>query len=154
MQKQIEFYMSDENLKSDNFFHNLISSNKDHLVAINVLLNCKRIQKMRPSLRDLQEAIQASGELILSSDKTYFKRKKKVLPELKETYIKVEIEGEEPTKLPEGSYDIIQFTPALYKLLKNPPKQETVESKINEEEAEGEQKIDKPEEKSNKYSNG
>lgn len=92
MTKQIEFYMSDQNLKTDKFFHNLISNSKDQFISLNILLNCNKIQKMRPSLRDLEMAIQDSTFLDLSADKTCFKRKKKILPTLRENLVKIVIE--------------------------------------------------------------
>ena len=92
MTKQIEYYMSDQNLKTDKFFHNLIRTSKDQFISLNVLLNCNKIQKMRPSLRDLEKAVQDSNNLDLSADKTAFRRKKKVLPTLRENWVKIMIE--------------------------------------------------------------
>ena len=92
MTKQIEFYMSDQNLKTDKFFHNLISSSKDQFIPLNILLNCNKIQKMRPSMRDLEQAVQDSTFLDLSPDKTSFRRKKKILPTLRENLVKIVVE--------------------------------------------------------------
>lgn len=100
MTKQIEYYMSDQNLKTDKFFHNLISSSKDQFISLNILLNCNKIQKMRPSLRDLQEAVQDSKSLDLSPDKTCFRRKNRILPTLRENWVKIVVEdGFDPEKV-------------------------------------------------------
>lgn len=95
MTKQVEYYMSDQNLKTDKFFHNMIASSKDQLIQLNVLLNCRKIQKLKPSIRDLQEAIQGSDQLTISADKTLFGRKKKTLPVLRENCIILDLGDEE-----------------------------------------------------------
>jgi hypothetical protein len=100
MTTQIEFYMSDQNLKTDKFFHNLISTSKDHYIPLNVLLNCNKIQKMRPSLRDLEQAVNESTQLEISADKTAFRRKNKNLPTLRENWVKILVEeGVDYTKV-------------------------------------------------------
>ena len=100
MSKQIEYYMSDQNLKTDKFFHNLISSSKDQFISLNILLNCNKIQKMRPSMRDLQQAVQDSLLLDMSADKTSFRRKNKILPPLRENWVKIVVEeGFDPEKV-------------------------------------------------------
>ena len=92
MTRQIEFYMSDQNLKTDKFFHNLISSSKNQFISLNILLNCNKIQKMRPSMRDLQQAVQDSQFLDLSADKISFRRKNKNLPTLRENWVRIVVE--------------------------------------------------------------
>ena len=118
MTTQIEFYMSDKNLKTDKFFHNLISSSRDQLISLNVLLNCKKIKQMKPSLRELETAIQASKLLVLSPDKTSFRRSKKNLPLLKEKVVKIMMVDKpdlSQVQIPEGE---ILFIPALLKFSK------------------------------------
>ena len=114
MTTQIEFYMSDQNLKTDKFFHNLISSSRDQLISLNVLLNCKKIKQMKPSLRELETVIQASKLLALSADKTSFRRNKKNLPLLKEKVVKIMMVAKpdlSQVEIPEGE---ILFIPALH----------------------------------------
>ena len=47
---------------------------------------------MHPSLRDLEQAVQESTFLDLSADKTCFRRKKKVLPTLRQNLVKIVVE--------------------------------------------------------------
>jgi hypothetical protein len=51
-------------------------------------------------MRDLQQAIQDSKFLDLSADKTSFRRKNKILPTLRENWVKIVVEeGFDPNKV-------------------------------------------------------
>lgn len=80
---QIEYYLSDKNLETDSFFHDLINNAKDHYIFVGVLLNCNKIKKLTSDINDVIAAIEASELLSLSKDKIKVKRVKDELPELK-----------------------------------------------------------------------
>ena len=116
VQKQIEYYMSDKNLKNDKYFHGKISNSKGGLLNLTLLLNCKRIQKFKATIRELQLAIQNSKLLELGADKNCFKRKKKTLPTLREMQVKICLqEGFEPEKQ-DVVENLIYFAPTVFKL--------------------------------------
>jgi len=79
---QAEYYMSDENLKKDSFFHERISSSSDGFIPVDLLLNCNKMKKLTTSKEELTSALKHSKELILSKDGKSFKRKTTTLPEL------------------------------------------------------------------------
>lgn len=83
IQRQIEYYLSDDNLKNDEFFHNLISQADNNLIPVTSLLNCRRIQNLNATKEDLQTAIKDSDQLIISEDGESFGRKAKRLPKLR-----------------------------------------------------------------------
>ena len=43
IKNQLEYYLSDENLKKDSFFHQIISSEPDGYINIDYFLKCKKI---------------------------------------------------------------------------------------------------------------
>jgi hypothetical protein len=45
LKKQIEYYLSDANLKQDEFFHEQISKNDGYL-PIHLILKCNKIKKL------------------------------------------------------------------------------------------------------------
>ena len=116
VQKQIEYYMSDKNLKNDKYFHAKISTSKGGLLNLTLLLNCKRIQKFKATIRELQLAIQNSKLLELGADRNCFKRKKKTLPTLREMKVKICLEeGFDPDKQ-DVVENLIYFAPTVFKL--------------------------------------
>lgn len=80
--KQCEFYMSDENLKHDAFFHNKITASDNGFIPIDILLNCNKIKKLTNKIENIVEAISRSNHLEIDSSKKNFKRKTKDLPKL------------------------------------------------------------------------
>ena len=44
--KQIEYYLSDKNLQSDEFFHEHISSSLDGFIPLSLFLKCNKIKKL------------------------------------------------------------------------------------------------------------
>ncbi len=83
IKSQIEYYLSDKNLETDSFFHELISNSKDHYIFTGVLLNCNKIKKLTTDINDIIAAVEASELFTLSKDKIKLKRNKDDLPELK-----------------------------------------------------------------------
>ena len=47
IKKQIEFYLSDENLEIDKFFNELISKSNDGYIDISNILNCNKIKESK-----------------------------------------------------------------------------------------------------------
>ena len=46
IKKQVEFYMGDTNLAKDDFFRDLITSNKDGYVDVTAFLKCNKIKHL------------------------------------------------------------------------------------------------------------
>lgn len=89
---QIEYYLSDENLQHDKFFHDKITSDErvrltiyfEGYVDIDSLLNCNKIKTSGATKEQIIEATEQSPLLELSDSKNNIRRKdNKALPELK-----------------------------------------------------------------------
>lgn len=83
LQRQIEYYLGDDNLKNDEFFHSELSKADDGLIPLTILTNCKKIQMLNPTTEQLKEAIKASDALVISEDGERFGRKTRRLPKLR-----------------------------------------------------------------------
>lgn len=79
---QAEYYMSDENLKIDSFFHRKISDSKDGFIPIDFLLNCNKMKKLVSKKEDLVAALKKSKQLVVSDDGAMFKRVNSKIPQL------------------------------------------------------------------------
>ena len=80
---QVEYYLSDENLKKDAFFHGLISSDANGYLDIDFILKCNKIKKKGWSKDDLINGIEISDLLELDKSKKRVRRKNNLkLPEL------------------------------------------------------------------------
>ena len=73
LRNQIEYYFSPSNLRRDKFLKEKISENPDGLVDISVLLTFNRVKSMTMKLEHLQQAIESSSELEISSDRKQVK---------------------------------------------------------------------------------
>lgn len=81
---QIEYYLSDTNLVSDEFFHSKILENSEGYIDVSLFLNCNKIKKLNSTKEDLVEAIKTSTEVELNSSGDKVRRlANKSLPELK-----------------------------------------------------------------------
>ena len=88
---QVEYYLSDENLSKDKFFHELILKDievkfliKKGYFNIDIILSCNNIKKISATIEEIQEALANSNLLELGFEKTKIRRKdNKPLPELK-----------------------------------------------------------------------
>lgn len=83
IKKQIEYYLSDENLKDDKFFNSTIRDSVEGYIPLQIFLNCNKIKKMNINIEKLQKSIETSDKLLLSTDKSKVKRNSSVLPELR-----------------------------------------------------------------------
>ena len=80
---QMEYYLSDENLKGDEFFNNLIKTSADGFVDISHFLNCNKIKRLGIKTEEIVNAVKASSLLELSADDSKIRRKgNKPVPEL------------------------------------------------------------------------
>ena len=83
VKEQVEYYLSDENLKKDSFFHNKISENQSGYLDLDFLLKCNKIKKAGWSKEDLIEGIKLSEVIELDDTNDKVRRKdNKPLPEL------------------------------------------------------------------------
>lgn len=71
---QVEYYMSDANLKRDAFFQKEMAKD-DGFVSVDILLKCNKMKKLTQDAALVMEAMVASEELIISEDKKKVKRK-------------------------------------------------------------------------------
>ena len=82
---QIEYYLSDSNLESDEFFHNLISKEKDGFLDLEYIMQCNKIKKSGWTKEQIIESIKDSDKIESNEDKTKIRRKgNKPLPNLDE----------------------------------------------------------------------
>jgi hypothetical protein len=83
IKEQIEYYLSDENLKQDSFFHDKISENSNGYLDLDYLLKCNKIKKAGWTKEELIEGIKLSDIVELDNTNNKVRRKgNKPLPEL------------------------------------------------------------------------
>jgi hypothetical protein len=83
IKEQMEYYLGDENLKKDTFFHQKISEDANGYLELDYLLNCNKCKKAGWTIDDLKEGIKLSDKLELDKTEKKVRRKdNKALPEL------------------------------------------------------------------------
>ena len=83
IKEQIEYYLSDENLKQDSFFHQKISEEPNGYLDIDLLLKCNKIKKAKWTKEEIIEGIKLSDIIELDETNNKVRRKdNKPLPEL------------------------------------------------------------------------
>ena len=83
IKEQIEYYLGDENLKHDQFFHSKISEDANGYLDLDFLLKCNKIKKAGWNKDELVKGIKLSGIIELNSKEDKVRRKdNKPLPEL------------------------------------------------------------------------
>ena len=83
IKEQIEYYLGDENLKQDQFFHNKISEDANGYLDLDFLLKCNKIKKAGWTKDELVKGIKLSDVIELNSKEDKVRRKdNKPLPEL------------------------------------------------------------------------
>jgi hypothetical protein len=60
VRKQIEYYLSDENLKYDKFFSEKMSADKDGWLDVNLILSCNKMKAMAATKEDVMAALKDS----------------------------------------------------------------------------------------------
>ena len=80
---QIEYYLGDENLKKDSFFHNLIISDANGYLDLDYIMKCKKIKEKGWTKDDIRKGIELSNFVELDKTKEKVRRKNNLkLPEL------------------------------------------------------------------------
>jgi hypothetical protein len=86
IKRQIEYYLSDLNLETDEFFHKIISNEKEGYIDLEYIMQCNKVKKAGWDLNMIIESIKDSDQVELNLEKTKIRRKgNKPLPELNET---------------------------------------------------------------------
>ena len=82
LQKQMEFYFGDSNLRNDRFLLNLLQQNEKGFIDLTIFLNFNKVKKiladispLDQKLATMQEAIRASNLLKLNKEQTKVRRK-------------------------------------------------------------------------------
>lgn len=60
VRKQIEYYLSDDNLRHDKFFHDKISGNPEGWLELSLILSCNKMKAMRASKEDVISSLSGS----------------------------------------------------------------------------------------------
>lgn len=63
LKKQVEYYLSDDNLKHDKFFHSKISENGEGWLALDHILACNKIKAITREASEIIAAIATSADL-------------------------------------------------------------------------------------------
>ena len=83
IKNQIEYYLSDENLKKDCFFHERISSDPEGYLELKYILKCNKIKNKGWTKEDLKKGIEISKSIELDKTGEKVRRKNNLkLPEL------------------------------------------------------------------------
>ncbi|KAL8103460.1 hypothetical protein AgCh_027879 [Apium graveolens] len=72
--KQVEYYFSDENLKTDTYLMNYVTKDKDGYVPISVIACFRKLKKLAPDRSLIVAALKDSSQLVLSSSKKNVRR--------------------------------------------------------------------------------
>lgn len=75
LKKQVEYYMSDANLKHDKFFHTKISENAEGWLALVNILACNKVKAITTSAEDIAEALKVSSEVEINEAGDSIRRK-------------------------------------------------------------------------------
>lgn len=73
VRKQVEYYMSDENLRFDKFFHEKITEHADGWLEMALILSCNKMKAMRATKDDVTSALKDS-KLELKEDGSAVRR--------------------------------------------------------------------------------
>ncbi len=75
LKKQVEYYMSDANLKHDKFFHTKISESTEGWLALVNILACNKVKALTTSAEDIAEALKVSSEVEVNEAGDSIRRK-------------------------------------------------------------------------------
>jgi len=65
VRKQVLFYLSEENLRTDTYFKNVIAESTDDWIPIDCILRCPRMQHMGVTTREVIDALRGATEVQL-----------------------------------------------------------------------------------------
>lgn len=74
LKTQVEYYLSDNNLKKDRFFHTKISTAKEGWIPISLILNCNKVKSLGATANSIAEAVESSDKVEVSMDKKQIRR--------------------------------------------------------------------------------
>merc|ERR1712194_444242 len=60
VRKQVEYYLSDENLKHDKFFHEKIATDKEGWLDLSMIVSCNKMKVMKATKEDVVSALKES----------------------------------------------------------------------------------------------
>lgn len=80
IKKQIEYYLSDENLAGDKMFYDKIKEDKDGYLSIDLIMACNKIKQMRIEKEQIFKAIAASEKVEGKDSKLIRRKDNKELP--------------------------------------------------------------------------
>ena len=85
IKRQMEYYLSDSNLETDEFFHKIISNEKEGYLDLKYIMECNKVKKASWDKNMIIESIKGSEQIELNPEKTKIRRiGNKPLPELNE----------------------------------------------------------------------
>jgi len=73
VRKQVEYYLSDDNLRHDKFFHDKIKGNADGWLEIALILSCNKMKAMRATNEDVVSSLDGS-KIEIKDDKLSIRR--------------------------------------------------------------------------------
>jgi len=119
IQKQVEYYLSDENLKRDEFFYNIIKESPNATVPVDTLLNCNKLKKLGATKENVVEALAKSDKLKIVDASGVKRSSETDLPEFEPKPSKVIKHDKGATKVqaytaPTG--EAKQFEPKIFKI--------------------------------------
>lgn len=94
---QVEYYLSDQNLKKDKYFRDIIESDPNHALPIDTIMKCNKIKNLKIESAILLEAVSKSNKLEVLPDKHGIRRRDSKLPEL-ELPVTKKLKSEEEEK--------------------------------------------------------
>ena len=81
IKKQIEYYLGDKNLSTDDFFREKITASEAGYIDLKLFLNCNKIKTMGIEIQEIVDACADSETVQISKDKKMIRRmKNKELP--------------------------------------------------------------------------
>ena len=122
--KQVEYYLSDANLKTDPFFHGLITADKEvgkvllilqAWLGIDFVLKCNKIKKLKTNKEDIARVAKDSKELEVDETGNKLRRKgKKALPKLEEGKPKRQQKGADKEEIKKEEEDAEDMNPGVF----------------------------------------
>ena len=75
IKEQIEYYLSDKNLEGDQFFHDLISKDKEGYLDLDYILQCNKVKKNNWTKEQMINSLKKSEKIELNENLTKIRRK-------------------------------------------------------------------------------
>lgn len=75
LKEQVEYYLSDENLKVDKFFNRELTRHSDGFMDIKLIMKCKKVQDLKVDLKTVVLALKESQKVEMSAGGDLIRRK-------------------------------------------------------------------------------